>query len=169
LKKYIFILLTLFLSLGADNKIDLWGIDLDSTPKDSSTNSGIVEENSIKKDKDREEVENIQIEYEKDYDIAQKRAIDEDKYIFLLVTEKNCPWCVKLKEKVLVNPEVAKRLKSDFIPIEVDKEEGYYPTLPIMGTPSIFILNPEDNKTLESVSGYRDSIYMLNLFNRVRK
>ena len=74
-----------------------------------------------------------------------------------------------MKEKVLVNPEVAKRLKSEFIPIEVDKEEGYYPTLPIMGTPSIFILNPEDNKTLESVSGYRDSIYMLNLFNRVRK
>ena len=176
MKKYILILLIIFFNLKADNEIDLWGIDLDSSNQDTKSemvettdNIADREEQTTQQSQEKKEDIKVKVEFEDDYDIAQRKAIEEDKYIFLLVTEKSCPWCERLKNKVLVNPKVAKRLQNEFIPIEVDRVDGYYPSIGITGTPSIFILNPEDNKTIERVSGYRDSNYLLNLFNRVKK
>jgi len=179
LKKYILILLIIFFNLKADGEIDLWGVDLDSSSnqelkseliESDETNINMDTNINIQEEQTQQvQRESIKVKFEEDYDIAQRKAIEEDKYIFLLVTEKNCPWCERLKNKVLVTPKVAERLQNEFIPIEVDRVDGYYPSIGITGTPSIFILNPEDNKTVERVSGYRDSNYLLNLFNRVKK
>jgi len=94
LKRYISVLL-IILNLEAGNKIDLWGIDLDSS---QDNNQNIVKEIKDEKPKVIEKVK-----FEQDYDTAQTKAIDENRYIFLLVTEKSCNWCEKLKSDVLTD------------------------------------------------------------------
>jgi len=153
LKRYILFFIITLLLLHGESRIDLWGVDL-----------GEIEKDKI----DREE--SIEVKFEEDYDIAQSRAVEENRYIFLLITEKSCGWCRKLKREVLKDVDVAERLNSRYISIEVDREEGYYPpTIGVQGTPSIFILNPEDNSTIESVAGYRDSRHLLEILDRVEK
>jgi thioredoxin-related protein len=158
LKRYILILF-LLVNLNGDNKIDLWSIDLNQSLKkteDSISNTLPEQKETLK--------------FENDYDIAQKRAKEENKYIFLLVTEKYCSWCKKLKEEVLTEPNIIGILNSSFIPIEVDKINGYYPSnLGIQGTPSIFILNPDNNKSIKSITGYRDQNELLDILNSVKK
>ncbi len=94
MKRYISVLL-IILNLEAGNKIDLWGIDLDSS---QDNNQNIVKEIKDEKPKVIEKVK-----FEQDYDTAQTKAIDENRYIFLLVTEKSCNWCEKLKSDVLTD------------------------------------------------------------------
>jgi len=79
LKRYISVLL-IILNLEAGNKIDLWGIDLDSS---QDNNQNIVKEIKDEKPKVIEKVK-----FEQDYDTAQTKAIDENRYIFLLSYRK---------------------------------------------------------------------------------
>jgi thioredoxin-related protein len=161
LKRYISVLL-IILNLEAGNKIDLWGIDLDSS---QDNNQNIVKEIKDEKPKVIEKVK-----FEQDYDTAQTKAIDENRYIFLLVTEKSCNWCEKLKSDVLTDQDVAHTLNSNFISIEVDRDTGYYPyNIGIQGTPSIFILNPDDNHSIKSVTGYRDRDRLLEILNSSKR
>jgi len=88
----------------------------------------------------------------------------------LLVTEKSCNWCEKLKSDVLTDQDVAHTLNSNFISIEVDRDTGYYPyNIGIQGTPSIFILNPDDNHSIKSVTGYRDRDRLLEILNSSKR
>ncbi len=79
MKRYISVLL-IILNLEAGNKIDLWGIDLDSS---QDNNQNIVKEIKDEKPKVIEKVK-----FEQDYDTAQTKAIDENRYIFLLSYRK---------------------------------------------------------------------------------
>lgn|GEM_PF-2598635 len=157
MKRYILIFF-LLISLNGSNKIDLWSIELNQ-------NMATNEDNISKSTKPKGSVK-----FEEDYDIAQKKAQEENRYIFLLVTEKYCSWCKKLKEEVLTTPEIVKVLNSHFVSLEVDKIDGYYPSnIGIQGTPSIFILNPDNNKSLKSITGYRDQNELLKILNSVKE
>jgi len=43
------------------------------------------------------------------------------------------------------------------------------PTIGVQGTPSIFILNPEDNRYHRDLTGYRDSRHLLEILDRLKR
>ncbi len=83
MKRYILFFIITLLLLHGESRIDLWGVDL-----------GEIEKDKI----DREE--SIEVKFEEDYDIAQSRAVEENRIYILLITEKSCGWCQKLKREV---------------------------------------------------------------------
>lgn len=54
---------------------------------------------------------------------AFEKARTEDKLIFLSVGYLSCHWCHVMETESFTNPEIAKILNENFVPIKVDREE----------------------------------------------
>ncbi len=54
---------------------------------------------------------------------AFQKARDEDKPIFLSIGYSTCHWCHVMAHESFEDPEIAKLLNENFVPIKVDREE----------------------------------------------
>ena len=54
---------------------------------------------------------------------ALQRAREEDKPIFLSIGYSACHWCHVMAHESFEEPEIARVLNEEFIPIKVDREE----------------------------------------------
>lgn len=65
------------------------------------------------------------IEWLRDYDLAQKRSLAEDKPIFLLFQEvPGCQTCVSFGAEVLSNPLLIEAVEDEFIPLAILNNKG---------------------------------------------
>ena len=86
------------------------------------------------------------------YDEGLKKAIETDKYLFVLITAPSwCHYCKIFEKKVLEDREVQDILNSDYIPLLVlDRSNGVRnPDLErfvFPGFPSVFLYNKSGNK-----------------------
>ncbi len=87
-------------------------------------------------------------------DKAFKKALDEDKLIFLSIGYSTCHWCHVMEKESFEDQEVAKILNENFISVKVDREEmpdvdKYYQDIHYLlrrragGWPLTIILTPE--------------------------
>ena len=153
----IFIIIFTHLASG-DKIINLWRDYNINSPKQINDNQNIErEDNAI-----------IRIKFNRDYDSALIEAKENKKYIFLIVTEKYCPWCKKLIDEVLQYRDVGSKLIENYIPVIVDRDNSYYPSnIGITGTPSVFIINPYNGKIIDTIVGYRGRDFYINRLNSI--
>ncbi len=85
------------------------------------------------------------IRWEKDIATAIKKGRQLNKPVMVLVSKDGCHWCDHMRESTLKNPEVVKRLNSDFISVEGYTNRGEVPRdLMTGGTPGTwFVKNGE--------------------------
>ena len=84
-----------------------------------------------------------------------KIAKDNNKKLLLMVTSKYCVWCNKMKRTTLKDPEVVAKMNKNFVFIEVDKNNGEYPSnLIVRGVPTFFVIS-SDNYLLDKFMGYQ--------------
>ncbi len=84
---------------------------------------------------------------------AFKRALEEDKPVFLSIGYSTCHWCHVMEHESFMNEQVAEKMNQAFINIKVDREErpdidGVYMTVSQMltgsgGWPLTIIMTPE--------------------------
>lgn len=100
--------------------------------------------------------------YDLSFDEAIKLAKKENKLIFLMVEEKYCPWCRKMKASTLKDKEVMEILNSDYISISIYKNSSDLKRkFRVRFVPTIFVLDPKKEEELSRILGYisADSLY----------
>jgi thioredoxin-related protein len=107
-------------------------------------------------------------EFQNDYDKALIQAKNENKYIFLLVTEEFCDWCEKLIDITFQDKKIVGMLEKKYIGVVVDRKKDYYPSnIGVSGVPSVFILDSKTGKIIKSIVGYRDKEYYMQVFEEI--
>ncbi len=87
-------------------------------------------------------------------DAALEKAEKEDKPVFLSIGYSSCHWCTVMEGEAFSDPEIAKFMNANFVPIKVDREERpdidsvYMQALQVMtgqgGWPLNIFLTPKD-------------------------
>lgn len=107
--------------------------------------------------------------YETEYKAALERAKKEKKNLMVLMITNYCPWCTKLEKKTLADKNVDKTLKSKYIPLIINKEEGNFPkylSAPVV--PVVFFVNPNAEEVIYENIGFSNKVDFLNLLQQLQ-
>ena len=89
------------------------------------------------------------------YNEALAQARDLDKPVFIHFTASWCKWCVKMKKETYADPDVARYMMANFVPVIVDTEK--LPSLAkkygVSSLPTLWFLS-SDAKPLTAVPGF---------------
>ena len=117
------------------------------------------------------------------YDAGLKKALEEDKHVFIDFTAKWCGYCRKMDREVFSDPTVIEILNTDFVSVKVDGDsrkeldiDGYKITeknltvreFGVRGYPTFWFLKSDGTK-LGSIGGYRPLDYMMEAFKFVKE
>jgi len=93
--------------------------------------------------------------YLSNFDEAIVKAKKENKMIMLIMTKSGCPWCKKLEEIVLVEPEVKGRIHKEFVAVLLDRDKDIYPKYyEIKYTPTVYFIDANSEEEVWSNVGY---------------
>lgn len=107
------------------------------------------------------------VNYERDYNVAIKKAKEQNKAVMLVVVADYCPWCKKFERKTLKASAVTKAVHDNFIPVVIDKykDKGKYPqgfSAPFI--PTVFFIDPKNQTSLlETVAYMKVDEFMENM------
>ena len=97
-----------------------------------------------------------ELKYQNDYKTALEEAKKDNKYLFVLITIKNCRWCKKLKRTTLNEQEIKENLAKGYIAVELDRDNSYYPkSIEVEGVPTVFIIDPKSGDIIRDIVGFR--------------
>ena len=103
--------------------------------------------------------------YETNYDIALKKAKDENKGLMVVMVTNNCPWCIRFEKTTLSDKKIDELIKGSYIPLIINKNEGGFP--PYLNTPIVpttYIIDPKDEKSDYERMGFMGKVEFLELF-----
>jgi thioredoxin-related protein len=93
-----------------------------------------------------------------DYKSALEIAKKENKNIMLMLTQYGCPSCRHMKEITLKNEDVKAALSGFvFVDIDIHEDDWNKKFRVIMGTPTIYFINKNENKIGRPLVGQQDS------------
>ncbi len=107
--------------------------------------------------------------YETEYETALNKAKKEKKNLMVLMITNYCPWCTKFENKTLVDKNVDSAIKSKYIPLIINKEEGNFPKYldtPIV--PTTYFIIPQKEEILHQSVGFSNKIEFLNLLQKLK-
>ena len=94
------------------------------------------------------------ISYDKDYYTAQQHAIKEHKMVFIKVEADDCVPCNELDQELASNKNLRKMINKYTKAIKINTS---YESVPLgltnMGTPTVFVINPETESVLVKLEG----------------
>ncbi|HIP11371.1 MAG TPA: thioredoxin family protein [Arcobacter sp.] len=97
--------------------------------------------------------------YNLNYKYALAQAKAQDKPLMLVIEEKYCPWCKKLKEKTFANPVINAMIKKDFIVVKLTDGQDDIPNKFYADVfPTVYFINPQNNEFYFKKRGYRSAI-----------
>jgi len=83
----------------------------------------------------------VDLNWENDYDDALKQAQKDQKLVYLFVGADKCKYCDKYKETTLSQKEVIIRIKKDFIPLYMSRDQDLIPEkFELYGVPRHYFL-----------------------------
>lgn len=107
------------------------------------------------------------MKYELDYDIALSKAKKEKKDLMIIMIANFCPWCVKFEKLILEKSKYDKKIKSNYIPLVINREEGGFPKFldtPIV--PTVYFLDYNNKEIKHKVVGYNNRLDFLNIIDK---
>jgi thioredoxin 1 len=94
------------------------------------------------------------------WDAAKKKAIAENKLIFLDAYTSWCGPCKALQAKVFPDKKLGEYFNANFVNVKIDMEEGEGPKIatiyPVRGYPTLFFIDPASGKVVNEILGYKD-------------
>ncbi|OHE02065.1 MAG: hypothetical protein A3K14_05505 [Sulfurimonas sp. RIFCSPLOWO2_12_FULL_36_74] len=110
-----------------------------------------------------------EMSYETNYETALNKAKKENKNLMVLIISNFCPWCTKFEKKTLTDKTVDGALKSKYIPLIINKEEGNFPsylTAPVV--PTVFFVKTNEEKVFHESVGFSSKAEFLNLLKQLK-
>ncbi len=95
----------------------------------------------------------MELDYNDNYKTALAKAKKENKALMLVVVQDPCPYCGKLVENTLSDPEVEKALE-DYIGLILDKKAEMPSQFHTSMVPMTFFINPKTEKAVWESLGY---------------
>ena len=103
------------------------------------------------------------------FDVALKKAAENDKIIMIKATSKHCHYCKKMDREVFVESEVVQTLQKDFISVSVDVGKDTMPLgLKAGMTPTFFFINKE-GQVIKSIPGAWNVEDFLEILKEIKK
>jgi thioredoxin-related protein len=103
------------------------------------------------------------LEFTTDYKSALEQAAKQKKPLLVLITQNNCNWCDKLKNKTLEDKKVAAVLKKSYVVVVLNKDTQELPqAVKVRVAPTTFILNAKEEKQGRPMIGYFDADIFLD-------
>ena len=100
---------------------------------------------------------------------AYDDAKNQNKTVIIMLSMKGCPGCEYMKSVVFENSDVAKRLKNDFIVVELDVHEDSVPEkLEYFATPTFYFLDANE-KILKRLNGGENAKDFLATLQEMKK
>jgi thioredoxin-related protein len=95
--------------------------------------------------------------YYTNYNQALEKSLQTNKPLMLLVVTTTCPWCEKLKKQTLSKEKINNFISKNFIPLILNKDKAQYPTdkFEAKVVPTVFFINPRDEKIINTSFGYK--------------
>ena len=104
--------------------------------------------------------------YLTNFDEAMAQAKKENKMVMLIMTKDGCPWCKKLKDRVLVQDEVNSRVKKEFVALILNSDTDKYPSyFETIYTPTTYFINAATKDEVWSNIGYANKKDFLQVLN----
>ncbi|SOE20068.1 Thioredoxin [Spirosomataceae bacterium TFI 002] len=99
------------------------------------------------------------------WDAVVAKAKAENKLIFMDAYTTWCGPCKLLQKKVFPDVELGNFYNKEFINVKIDMENGEGPGLaakyPVRGYPTLMFIDPNTQKVVNSVLGYREANQLL--------
>jgi thioredoxin-related protein len=110
-----------------------------------------------------------EMSYETEYKTALNKAKKEGKNLMVLMITNYCPWCTKFEKKTLSDKNVDNAVKSKYIPLIINKEEGDFPKyLSAPMVPAVFFVEPNKEEILHQSVGFSNKTEFLNLLQKLK-
>jgi thioredoxin-related protein len=93
------------------------------------------------------------LDFEESYTVALEKAKQEDKLLMLVIVQDPCPYCEKLVEKTLSDPQVVSLLEK-FVSVIVDKHGEFPQKFKTCLTPMCFFIDPQSEEDVWESPGY---------------
>jgi thiol-disulfide isomerase/thioredoxin len=105
------------------------------------------------------------LNWENNYDKALKQAQKEKKLVYLFIGADHCKYCKKYKETTLSKKEVIERIKKDFIPLYMSRDQDLIPDkFEIYGVPRHYFLTAK-GEIITNYQGIWDDTGLYSLLN----
>ena len=106
--------------------------------------------------------------YETKYDVALAKAKKAHKPLMVFMSTSYCPWCRKLEGQILSKEHIDKKIHEKYIPLMLNYDEKKYPEAlsKIRITPTLYIVDSESGKIIESIVGYNNRSAFLHLLKQ---
>lgn len=91
-------------------------------------------------------------------------ALAQNKPMVIFMYGKNCPWCSRMEQTTFSNKNVVELLNKNFIFIAINQNRNDYPKKFIpKGVPTTYIVDPKNERILNTLMGYKDSKSFLEI------
>jgi len=106
--------------------------------------------------------------YETEYDVALSKAKKEGKKLFIFMTTSYCPWCRKMESRMLSKVDIDTKIKASYIPLMLNFSKKNFPNQlkEIALTPTLYIVDPKNEKIAHQFIGYSNRGEFLELLNK---
>ncbi len=110
------------------------------------------------------------IQWEETVDLAQEKALKEDKPLLLFFTAKRCVPCKIMKREVFANNEVMEAVNSELIPVMIDVDDPSAQSLVkkyIIGTTPITLFLDSKGEVLDYAVGKMTQAQFMDMLHKV--
>ncbi len=110
------------------------------------------------------------VEWAKDMQSAQARALKEHKPLMVFIEADYCRWCKKMKYRTLGDDKIEQRIDKEAVAVKIDEEDvsKYRFLPPVDGIPTTLFFSP-NGTLMQEIFGYVDSDVFKNYFDSVTK
>ena len=107
------------------------------------------------------------LHYHHNFQNALVQATQEKKLLMLLIVQDRCHWCKKLSVDVLGRPDIAEKIRKDFLPVVINKDRKKLPKkYQTEATPTIYFINPIENEEVWRSVGFTNKVELLELLKK---
>ncbi len=106
---------------------------------------------------------------ETNYEKALGKAKAEGKNLMVFMITNYCPWCAKFEKKTLSDAQIDAMVKSNYIPLIINKEEKNFPSfLNAPMVPTTFFVDAKNQKILHESVGFSNKTDFENLLKALK-
>jgi len=108
------------------------------------------------------------LDFEESYTVALEKAQQEDKLLMLVIVQNPCPYCEKLVEQTLSDPQVVAVL-GNFVSVIVDKHGEFPQKFKTCLTPICFFIDPQTEEDVWESPGYLEAKAFLEVLTEAQQ
>jgi len=108
------------------------------------------------------------LDFEESYTVGLEKAQQEDKLLMLVIVQNPCPYCEKLVEQTLSDPQVVAVL-GNFVSVIVDKHGEFPQKFKTCLTPICFFIDPQTEEDVWESPGYLEAKAFLEVLTEAQQ